>query len=229
MHEQGRVCQVCGRTHGDLRHAAVVRPALVELIRRDKGQWDEGGWICAEDLDRYRRQHVAHLLEAERGGLTDLDKAVLDSLQAQELVTRNADADADAARSLGQRLADRIADFGGSWSFIITFGVVLVAWMVTNVALLGAHAFDPFPFIFLNLILSCLAAIQAPVIMMSQNRQETRDRQRASNDYQVNLKAELEIRHLHQKLDHLLSLQWDRLVEIQQVQLDLMEELRRRH
>jgi uncharacterized membrane protein len=118
-----------------------------------------------------------------------------------------------------------IADFGGSWRFIIIFGVVLFLWVVLNSISLFWKPYDPYPFIFLNLILSCLAAIQAPIIMMSQNRQETKDRLRADHDYRVNLKAELEIRSLHEKLDHLLVHQWQRLLEIQGIQMELMEEL----
>src|SRR5262245_32196384 len=107
------------------------------------------------------------------------------------------------------------------------FGTVLIAWIVLNAVFLLNRGFDPYPFILLNLILSCLAAIQAPIIMMSQNRAEARDRLRAENDYKVNLKAELEIRHLHEKLDHLLSWQYNRLFEIQQIQIELLQELSR--
>ena len=129
--------------------------------------------------------------------------------------------------SFAERLADGIARFGGSWTFILCFGAFLALWIVINTLVLSLHRPDPYPFILLNLILSCLAAIQAPVIMMSQNRQETKDRLRSQNDYQINLKAELEIRHLHDKLDHLLSHQWDRLVQIQEVQLDLLSAIYR--
>jgi uncharacterized membrane protein len=118
-----------------------------------------------------------------------------------------------------------VASFGGSWRFILVFAAVMVAWMALNTWLLAQEAFDPFPYILLNLMLSCLAAVQAPVIMMSQNRQEARDRARARNDYLVNLKAELEIRLLHEKLDHLLRHQWERLLEIQEIQIELMNEL----
>ena len=126
--------------------------------------------------------------------------------------------------TFGERLADRVATIGGSWSFIMGFGAFLVAWTVINTVVLAARAFDPFPFIFLNLMLSMLAALQAPIIMMSQKRQETKDRLRSLNDYQVNLKAELEIRHLHEKMDHLVTRQWQRLAEIQQVQLEMLQE-----
>jgi uncharacterized membrane protein len=115
-----------------------------------------------------------------------------------------------------------VAEFGGSWTFILSFFFVLLLWIGVNAALL-ARPFDPYPFILLNLVLSCLAAIQAPIIMMSQNRQEDKDRMRSENDYRTNLKAELEIRHLHEKMDYLVLHQWQRLLEIQELQLELME------
>lgn len=130
-------------------------------------------------------------------------------------------------RKFGDQLADRVAAVGGSWGFIIAFGLVLVVWMGWNEATRGHPlAFDPYPFIFLNLMLSCVAAIQAPVILMSQRRAEAKDRLRAESDYRVNLKAELEIRHLHEKLDYLVSKQWERLMEIQQLQLQTLQESR---
>jgi uncharacterized membrane protein len=135
------------------------------------------------------------------------------------------DAELDQTLSLGERLSDRVATFGGSWRFLCLFAAVMVTWMGVNSWLLAGHPFDPFPYILLNLLLSCLAAVQAPVIMMSQNRQESRDRLRARNDYLVNLKAELDIRLLHEKLDHLLRHQWERLLEIQEIQIELMNEL----
>lgn len=122
-------------------------------------------------------------------------------------------------------MADKIATFGGSWAFLICFGVFLLIWILINSVALLWRPLDPYPFIFLNLLLSCLAAVQAPIIMMSQNRQEAKDRIRSEHDYQVNLKAELEIRHLHEKVDHLLSHQWERLVKIQELQLELLADL----
>jgi uncharacterized membrane protein len=130
--------------------------------------------------------------------------------------------------TFGERLADKIAEFGGSWRFIIIFFVILSLWIAINSLTLILKPFDPYPFILLNLILSCLASIQAPIIMMSQNRQEDKDRLRAEHDYRINLKAELEIRHLHEKIDHLLMNQWQRLLEIQEIQMELMEELARK-
>lgn len=125
--------------------------------------------------------------------------------------------------TLGQRVADELAKFGGSWNFILGFGSILLVWIGVNTVILGTRAFDPYPFILLNLVLSSLAALQAPVIMMSQNRLETRDRLRAEEDYRVNLKAELEIGLLHEKLDPILLHQWQHLLEIQELHLDILQ------
>ena len=220
-------CQVCGRTT-TLRRAIVVRPAVASLIQQEVGHWDEAGWICLEDLQRFQHKYVERLLEDEKGEITQLEQRVLESLRDQEILSQNPETEFDAGLTLGQRAADRIATFGGSWIFIGIFALVMLCWMLLNSWVLAARPFDPYPYILLNLVLSCLAAIQAPVIMMSQNRQEARDRQRSLHDYQVNLKAELEIRHLHQKIDHLLSRQWERLVEIQEVQMELINQIGRR-
>ena len=121
--------------------------------------------------------------------------------------------------------ADKVADFGGSWTFIISFFIFILLWIASNVYLLLNKGFDPYPFILLNLILSCLAALQAPVIMMSQNRQEEKDRERAKKDYMINLKSELEIRMLDEKLDHLIMHQQQELIEIQKVQIEMMNDI----
>ena len=159
------------------------------------------------------------------GEITALEQSVVDRLARHETMAVNVDDELDQARTFGQRLADRVAEFGGSWLFLMLFAATMVAWMILNTWLLMGRAFDPYPYILLNLVLSCLAAVQAPVIMMSQNRQAIRDRLRARNDYLVNLKAELEIRLLHEKLDHLLRHQWERLMEIQEIQIELMNQL----
>jgi uncharacterized membrane protein len=167
-------------------------------------------------------------LESEKGELTSLENEVLTSLRNHETLSKNIDSEFEGEWTLGERLADRIAAFGGSWIFLILFGLFLVVWISINSFILYTQPPDPYPYILLNLILSCLAAIQAPIIMMSQNRQEAKDRLRSEHDYQVNLKAELEIRHLHEKLDHLLSHQWERLAQIQEIQLELLAEISRR-
>ena len=222
-------CQICGSSDRKvLRRAAVVRPVVRDVAIADGRPWDDDGWICVDDLQRYQLRYVQSLLESEKGELTELEREVVRALREQEIFSKNPDADFETDRTFGQRLADRIASFGGSWTFIIFFAVVLVVWMALNSYVLVTRAFDPFPYILLNLLLSTLAALQAPVIMMSQNRQEARDRLRAIYDYKINLKAELEIRQLHQKIDHLLSHQWERLVEIQKIQMELINELRDR-
>jgi uncharacterized membrane protein len=170
-------------------------------------------------------RYIENLLESEKGELGALDREVLESLQQHETLTSNVDIEFEKDLSLGEKLSDQLATFGGSWCFLIIFGCILLLWIGVNSIALLSKPFDPYPYILLNLVLSCLAAIQAPVIMMSQNRQEAKDRLRSQHDYRVNLKAELEIRHLHEKIDHLLSRQWERLVEIQQIQIDLMSEI----
>ena len=155
------------------------------------------------------------------------ERHVIDSVLQRLTVSRDVAALARERQTFGERLADRIADFGGSWTFILIFLGFLVAWTSLNVAVLGpmGRAFDPYPFIFLNLFLSMLAAIQAPVIMMSQKRQELRDRLDAQNDYRVNLNAELQIRAVHEKLDELRARQWDELLSLQREQLRLLAQL----
>jgi len=223
-----KACQICGSTEQqNLRRAISVRPAISKLIAGNIGHWDENGWICLEDLHEYQHRYVAMLLEEEKGELGNLDREVLKALEEQELLAKNPDIDFEAGLTGGQRLADTIATFGGSWTFISIFGVFIFIWMGLNTWLLATRPFDPFPFILLNLVLSTLAALQAPVIMMSQNRQESRDRARSVHDYQINLKAELEIRQLHQKIDHILSRQWERMMEIQEIQIELIKELRK--
>ncbi len=225
----GNTCAVCGKIFGaqDLVAAALVRENIAAEIRSEHPAWNESAHICRNDLARYRAQYVHTLLVAEKGELSVLEQEVLQSLQTHQTLAADVDSDYEENWTFGERLADRIADFGGSWIFLICFSVFIVIWIAMNSLVLYWRPVDPFPYILLNLLLSCLAAIQAPIIMMSQNRQEAKDRLRARNDYQVNLKAELEIRHLHEKMDHLLSHQWERMIEIQEVQLDLLNELRR--
>jgi uncharacterized membrane protein len=194
------------------------------MIAAEAPGWSEGGLICRPDLDRFRTAYVARLLEDERGEIGALDRQVLDSLASGALVTQSPDEVVAEHATFGERMADGVAAFGGSWTFILTFVVVLATWMTVNVVGLLSHPFDPYPFILLNLVLSTVAAFQAPVIMMSQRRQETKDRLRAENDYRVNLMAELEIRQLHEKIDHQMAKQWEKLAELQQIQIDLLME-----
>jgi uncharacterized membrane protein len=219
-------CAICGKEKlaRDINRLDVVRPSLIDRIKTDYPELPAEGFICNEDLDRYRSRYVAQLLGQERGELTKLEKEVVQSLADHEVLAENIETEFAGHRTFGERLSDQLAAFGGSWTFILIFFVVLIGWMAFNVLAMTRDIFDPYPFILLNLVLSCLAAIQAPIIMMSQNRQEAKDRLRSENDYRVNLKAELEIRHLHEKVDHILTRQWERLAEIQQIQLEMMQD-----
>lgn len=221
-------CQICGKDDPamNLIPAMLVRPIIVDLISKSYPDWSNEGFICLNDLNRFRNDYLRSLLETEKGELSALEAEVVESLAKHEILSSDIDREFDSALSFGERLSDKIAEFGGSWRFLIIFAGVLSLWIVINSIYLFTRPFDPYPYILLNLILSCLAAVQAPIIMMSQNRQEDKDRLRGAHDYQVNLKAELEIRHLHQKIDHLLSRQWERLVEIQEMQFELLEEIR---
>jgi uncharacterized membrane protein len=221
------LCQICqhAKRPTEVLPAELVRHSVAETIRRSHPDWAGQGFICLADLNRFRSAHVEQVLETERGELSALEADVVRSLHEHETMSRNLNVEFDRELTLGERIADRVAEFGGSWRFIISFGAVLAVWIAVNSLAVIRATFDPYPYILLNLVLSCLAALQAPIIMMSQNRQESRDRLRAEHDYRVNLKAELEIRHINAKFDLLLTHQWQRLLEIQQIQLEIMEEL----
>ncbi len=200
-----------------------VRTEIIAIIKKKTPEILEDGFITKDELKQYRKEYIEGLLKKEKGELNKIDKAVVKSLLEHEsIVTEIMQEKED--RTFGQKLADNVANFGGSWIFIVSFFIFLIIWVIINSIYLMTRPFDPYPFILLNLFLSCLAAIQAPIIMMSQNRKEQKDRLRSENDYKINLKAELEIRHLHEKMDNLIQHQWKRLLEIQKLQLDLMEE-----
>lgn len=206
----------------------LVHGPVAELIRKKHADLPAAGFICFDDLNKFRTEYIEDVLEQEKGELSTLEAEVVTSFREHELLSENINAEFDQQLTVGDWVADRVAEFGGSWKFIILFGVVMVFWILLNALLLATRPFDPYPFILLNLVLSCLAAIQAPVIMMSQNRQESKDRLRAEHDYRINLKAELEIRHLNAKLDLLLTHQWQQLLEIQRVQAELIQDTMRK-
>ena len=196
-------------------------------IRRAIPTWDNAGFICEADVVRFREKYVESLMQQEMGELSSLESAVVQSIARRELISAAPDDDEDEeTRTFGDRMSDGLARFGGSWNFLLSFAAMMFIWITANSIALLFKPFDPFPFILLNLVLSCLAAVQAPIIMMSQNRQESKDRTRAQKDYQINLKAELEIRAVHEKIDHLLTHQWQRMAELQDVQIELLQELK---
>jgi uncharacterized membrane protein len=220
-------CQVCNQAKPARQTipGSLIRNNLADFIQRKLPGWSGEAQVCFTCLNRLRAEYVSEQLAAETGALTSLEEDVVRSLRESELVADDLNRQYRQSLTVGDRIADKVAEFGGSWRFIILFGVFILVWVAVNSALLLFRPFDPYPFILLNLFLSMLAAIQAPNIMMSQNRQEDRDRLRAENDYKVNLKAELEIRSLGERLDQLIHHQWARLIEIQQIQVEMIEDL----
>lgn len=205
----------------------LVGKPVIDFIRKEHPGFTESSCLALSELTDYRSRYISDYMQKEVGELSQMESRVLDSLKSKSLLADKLE-DETSRLTLGQRVADKVADFGGSWTFIISFLAFLLAWIALNVFWFNNKGFDPYPFILLNLILSCVAALQAPVIMMSQNRQEEKDRERAKNDYMINLKSEMEIRMLHEKLDHLMLYQEQSLLEIQRIQIDMMNDILKR-
>lgn len=201
-----------------------IRQSLLHFINKTHPNFSKSCFLSIEEMNEYREKYISEFLNKKLGNLTEVEKQVIQSVSKNTMISTEVEED-EKEITFGQKLADKVAEFGGSWGFIIFFMTFLVAWILLNVFWLSNHGFDPYPFILLNLILSCIAAIQAPVIMMSQNRQEEKDRERAKKDYKINLKSELEIRELHEKIDHLIIHYQQDLLEIQKTQIDLLENI----
>ena len=201
-----------------------IRQSLLHFINKTHPNFSKSCFLSIEEMNDYREKYISEFLNKKLGNLTEVEKQVIQSVSKNTMISTEVEED-EQEITFGQKLADKVAEFGGSWGFIIFFMTFLVAWILLNVFWLSHHGFDPYPFILLNLILSCIAAIQAPVIMMSQNRQEEKDRERAKKDYKINLKSELEIRELHEKIDHLIIHYQQDLLEIQKTQIDLLENI----
>ncbi|MGV2140016.1 DUF1003 domain-containing protein [Agrobacterium sp. 16-2014-1-2a] len=182
-----------------------LRPGVADYLRRKYPSLKPDDTIDRGRIEELRRQSILDLLREDRGELTPIENEVANSIASRETLAENTELEFDDTETLGSRVADLVADFGGSWIFIIGFASLLAVWMAYNTFVVASDAFDTYPFVLLNLVLSTIAAFQAPVIMMSQRRQEAKDRLRSTNDYKVNLKAELEIRRLHEKVDHLIT------------------------
>jgi uncharacterized membrane protein len=224
-------CNICGTSHRSrtLLKASNLRPGLAAFLARGHVEgWIETAHICRNCQARGRHDMLVEQLESERGQLSAVEHEIADKAARHLTLAEDIEREFAATTTWGQRLADRVSQVGGSWPFVIWFFVVMAVWVVVNGVMFTRNAFDPYPFILLNLLLSCLAAVQAPIIMMSQNRMNQRDRRQADQDFRVNLKAEIEVATLHEKVDHLLHAQWNRMVELQQLQLDLLQELARR-
>ncbi|MCB9001894.1 MAG: DUF1003 domain-containing protein [Bacteroidales bacterium] len=205
-----------------------IREEIFNLIKIDFPDFSADDYISIDELNRYRRIFISQLVEQEKGELEAIDLDVVNAIRNNSILSENIEDTIDSKFTFGQHVADKIATFGGSWTFIFIFLSILFSWMIINVWILVTKPFDPYPFILLNLFLSCIAAIQAPIIMMSQNRQEQKDRIKAENDYKINLKAELEIKLISEKIDHLLVNQNKKLMEFQELQIDYLEDLMNR-
>jgi uncharacterized membrane protein len=217
-------------SHQEIREGEEVkgedlREGIFDLINRKFPEFGKEDFISITELNQYRRLYLTSLIVEERGELEIIDLDVMDAIKNNSILSENIQNEIEADLTTGEKLADKVASFGGSWSFIIVFFSFILIWIFINILFISTKPFDPYPFILLNLILSCLAAIQAPIIMMSQNRQEQKDRIRGEHDYKINLKAELEIKLLSEKIDHLLVNQNKKLLEIQELQTDYLEDL----
>jgi uncharacterized membrane protein len=202
-----------------------IRESVFKMIQQEFPDFNEDSVMSIYELNRFRRLYLTTLVQQEKGEIARIDEDVMTAIRENSILSENIRDEIEPELTTGQRLADKIAEFGGSWSFIIFFFSFILIWILVNIWTIIYPPFDPYPFILLNLILSCLASIQAPIIMMSQNRQEQKDRQRAEHDYKINLKAELEIKLLSEKIDHLIVDQNRKLLEIQDVQIDYLEDL----
>jgi len=219
------ICNSKIRENDEYVKGNLIRDSIFKLIKKDNPDFTKNCYITQNEVNRYRNIQLKKLIKREKGNFNELDKAVINAISNRDVISDNIEDDLNKDLTYGQKIADKVAEFGGSWVFILSFAIFLFLWIAVNVWILTRRPFDPYPFILLNLILSTLAAIQAPVIMMSQNRQEDKDRKRGENDYKVNLKAELEIKLLHEKLDHLILSQNKRLLEIQELQTDYLENI----
>ncbi|MBI3511443.1 MAG: DUF1003 domain-containing protein [Bacteroidetes bacterium] len=222
-------CAISGKDvpENETIRGELLREELFGLIVTDHPSFSRKDYISIEELIPYRKKYVEGLIQQEIGDLDKLENEVVEAITHNKILSENIEDNLEDKLTFGQRIADKIAEFGGSWTFIIFFFSFIVGWMGLNAWILMTHAFDVYPFMALNLILSCLAAVQAPIIMMSQNRQGDKDRVRSEHDYKINLKAELEIKLLHEKLDHLMIHQSKRLLEIQEVQAEFLEDILR--
>jgi uncharacterized membrane protein len=205
--------------------AKTIRHSILNLIQKDHPHFSHESNLSVSELNHYRKKHISEYLTKELGELQEPEKTVLTSLTENTTLSDKIDGNDQQILTFGQKIADKVASFGGSWTFIISFGVFIFIWISLNIFWLVNKGFDPYPFILLNLILSCLAALQAPVIMMSQNRQEEKDRERSKNDYMINLKSELEIRTLHEKIDHFVMDQQQELLDIQKAQIEMLNDI----
>jgi len=222
-------CQICGKAFPlkDLHPLIFLQPNALKLALKKYPHLERAGFICYPDLRKISAMRFEELLRQEKGELSELEEEVLQSLKQHDILTENTNEEFEEQLTLGERLADKIAQFGGSWTFLTIFGVVIFGWMALNTYELLKEPFDPYPYILLNLVLSCLAAVQAPVIMMSQNRHAAKDRLTQENDYQVNLKSELQVRQLNTRLELFMKDYWENMHRANTMHEEILSEIRK--
>lgn len=222
------ICQICKKEKSikDVTPGDIIRISMVSMIKKAYPDFDNNGFICKNDLNSIRAKYVEGLFDKESGELSDIEKQVVENIKDQEIITKSLHDQSNESSSKWDVVSDKIATFGGSWKFIVFLFAFLAAWMILNAVLYSSgKAWDSYPYVFLNFILACIASIQAPIIIMSQNKQEKRDRIRSDSEYQINLKSEIGIRNLNEKMDHMLFKQWEKNKEIQTLMLEIMQDL----
>lgn len=211
--------------HQDYVHLKTIDTDIRSFILQKNKKLTIESQIPFITFMNYHIEYIKEKIIQDQNETKKINQEMLEQLKNKQIISQNLNTTINQKATFGQKSADAIAKFGGSWPFIFLFVVVLGSWILLNTLHFFGLSFDQYPFILLNLVLSCLAAIQAPIIMMSQNRQAARDRIAADHDYQTNLKAELEISLLHEKIDYLMSQQWQQMLELQQLQIELLTQL----
>lgn len=219
-------CSTCFKKYPAalITYGAAITPGTYAYIQSKNKNFNLDHKICFNCLNTFRSQHIQEILEDEKGKLSKLEKKVIDSIRDQDIISENVNIEITEHLTFGEKIADKVAEFGGSWKFIISFAIFLIIWMTLNIFVLSTSPFDPYPFILLNLVLSCLTAMQAPIIMMSQNRQSKKDRIKSELEYQINLKAELQTRQIIKKLDLFMTEQWQKFLEVQEIQQEISKD-----
>jgi uncharacterized membrane protein len=223
-------CQICEKEKKitEVVDISEVRKSTTNNIKKQYPKLNSSGYICTSCLNSYRKDHILNSLQSEKDVLTDLDQQVINKSKDEKMLVTEIYKKIDEKSTMGDKLADKAAEFGGSWRFILIFSALLIGWIIVNLVPVINGPYEPYPFAILNLVLSCLAAFQAPIIMMSQNRQEAKDRKRGEHDYQINSKAELEIQNINEKLNYLSDRLAD-LMEAQQIQTEMIQEFVEKH
>ena len=214
--------------HQDYVHLKTIDADIRSFILQKNKKLTIESQIPFITFMNYHFEYIKEKIIQDQNETKKINQEMLEQLKNKQIISQNLNTTINQKATFGQKSADAIAKFGGSWPFIFLFVVILGSWILLNTLHFLGLSFDRYPFILLNLVLSCLAAIQAPIIMMSQNRQATRDRIAADHDYQTNLKAELEISLLHEKIDYLMSQQWQQMLELQQLQIELLTQLNKK-